>query len=76
MSIRETFSNSIDLELINEYDKGTVTQISQCFGKFMVLLVEGSSEKGLFRHLSDYVFGVRNFGNKKRMRVIFYLQNI
>ena len=27
-SIRETFSNSLDLAVINEYDKGAVSQIS------------------------------------------------
>ena len=36
-----------------------------------MILVEGSSETGLFRHLSNHVFGVRNFGNTKSMRVIF-----
>ena len=28
MSIRETFSNSIDLAVVNEYNKGAVRQIS------------------------------------------------
>ena len=28
MSINETFSNSIDLAVINEYDKGAMMQIS------------------------------------------------
>ena len=28
MSMRETFSNSIDLAVINEYDKGAVMQLS------------------------------------------------
>ena len=28
----------------------------QCFGPFIMLLVEGSSETGLFRHLSNHVF--------------------
>ena len=32
MSIRETFSNSIDLEAINEYDKGAMMQISTVLG--------------------------------------------
>ena len=36
-----------------------------------MLLVDGSSETGLFRHLSNHVFGVRNFGNTKSMTVIF-----
>ena len=28
----------------------------QCFGPFTMLLVEASSETGLFRHFSNYVF--------------------
>ena len=44
----------------------------QCLGTFTMLLLEGSSETGLFRHLSDYVFGVRNFENTKCTRVIFF----
>ena len=32
MSIRETFSNSIDLALINESDRGAVMQISTMLG--------------------------------------------
>ena len=37
-----------------------------------MLLVDGSSDTGLFRHLSDHVFGGLNFGNTKSMRVIFF----
>ena len=37
----------------------------QYFGTFTILLVEPSSETWLFKHLSDYVFGVRNFKNTK-----------
>ena len=33
-----------------------------------------SSEMRLFRHLSDYVFGVRNFENTNSMRVIFFFR--
>ena len=36
-----------------------------------MLLAAGFSEIGYFRNLSDYVFGIRNFGNTKSMRVIF-----
>ena len=39
-----------------------------------MLVVEGSPEKGLFRHLSDYVFGVSNFETTKSMRVVFLLK--
>ena len=37
-------------------------------GTFTMLLVEGSSETGLFRHLSDHVFRVCNFEKKKCLK--------
>ena len=42
------------------------------FGMFTMLLVEGSSQTGLFRHLSDHFFAVRNFGNTKCIRAIYF----
>ena len=39
-----------------------------------MLLVEGSSETGLFRHLSNHIFSVRNCGNTKAMRVILFFK--
>ena len=33
---------------------------------------EGYSETERFRRISDYVFGGRNFGKTKSMRVIFF----
>ena len=30
----------------------------QCFGPFTILLLEGSSETGLFRDLSNHVFRI------------------
>ena len=44
MSIRETFSNSIDLAVINEYGKGALMQISNGLRTFAMLLVKASSE--------------------------------
>ena len=52
--------------------KGLRLRFLQCFGTFTMLLVDGSSDTGLFRHLSDHVFGGLNFGNTKSMRVIFF----
>ena len=49
-------------------------RFEQCLGKFPMLLLEGSSQTGLFRHLYDYVFGVRNFENTKSMRVVFFIK--
>ena len=75
MSIRETFSNSIDLAVINESHKGAVMQISAlCLGTLIILFVETSSVTGIFRHLSDYVSGVRNFKNTKSMSVTFFFK--
>ena len=39
-----------------------------------MLLVKGFSQTGLFRHLSDYVFRVCNFGNTISVRVIFFFK--
>ena len=74
MSIRETFPKLINLAVIIQYDKGAVMQISVVLGHVYHILVEGSSETGLFRHLSNYVFGVRNFDFTKSMRVIFFFK--
>ena len=35
----------------------------QCFGMFTMLLIDGSSKTGLFRHLSDHAFRVRKLKN-------------
>ena len=43
----------------------------QCLGMFTMLLVEGSSETGLFRHFSNHVFGVHNFGSTKALGVFY-----
>ena len=49
-------------------------RFQQCFGTCAMLLVEASSKSRLFRHLSNHVFGVRNFGNTKVMMVIFFFK--
>ena len=51
-------------------------RFQQCFGTSVMLLVEGSSETGLFRHLTNQVFGVRNFRNTKAMRNIFFSKRL
>ena len=43
-----------------------------CLGTFTMLLLEGSSEAGLFRHLPNHVLRIRSFGNTKAVRVIFF----
>ena len=47
-------------------------RFQQCLGMSAMLLVKGSPETVLFRYLSDYIFWGHNFGNNKRMRVIFF----
>ena len=56
MSIRQTFSNSIDFTVGNKYDKRPVMEILAVLGHVYHVLVERSSETGLFRHLSNQVF--------------------
>ena len=46
-------------------------KFQQCLGQFTMFLFEGSPENRLFRHLSNHVFRVRTFGNKKSIRIIF-----
>ena len=72
MSIRETLYESIDLAVINGSDKVLWFRSQQCLGTLTMLLVKRFSQTGLFRHLSDYVFGVRNFRIAKSMRVILF----
>ena len=45
-----------------------------CLGTFTMLLVKGFSQTGLFRHFSDYVFGVRNFEIRNSERAIFFFK--
>ena len=45
-------------------------------GPFTVLLVDGSFETELFRHLYHHLFRVCKFGNRKISRVIFFFQNV
>ena len=47
-------------------------RFKQCLGTSAILLVEGSFETRLFRHLSNFVFGVRKFRNRKAMKVTFF----
>ena len=49
-------------------------RFQKCLATFTMLLVERSSQTGLLRHLYDYVFAVRNFGNRKCLRDIFFFK--
>ena len=46
-------------------------KFQQYYGPFTILLVNGSSEAGLFRHLPNDISGVHNFGNTKSMWAVF-----
>ena len=58
--MRETFSNSVDLAVMNEYDKGAVMWISTVLGHVYHVACRRVVWNRIFRHLSDYVFLVRN----------------
>ena len=47
-------------------------RFQQCLCPFTMLNVEGSSEMGVFRHLSNHDFRIPNFGIKKAVTVIFH----
>ena len=49
-------------------------RFQQCLATFTILLVEGSSQTGLFRHSCNHFVGVLNFGNGKAIRVIFFFK--
>ena len=70
--MRETFCNPMDLAVINQYAKCAMMLITTVLRTVTMLLLEGSSETGVFRDFSDHVFGGRNLGNPKSMRVIFF----
>ena len=47
-------------------------RFQQCLGTFTMLLVTRFSQAVLLKHLSGYVFGVRNFEITKSMKIIFF----
>ena len=72
MSIRGTFSSSMNFAVINEHDKGDVMHFEISSGTFTMLLAKRSSKTGLFRHLSNHVLRVCNFENTKAIKLIFF----
>ena len=54
--------------------KVKLCRFEPCLGTFIMLIVDVSSDMGLFTHLSNYVFRVRVFGNAKAVRVIFFFK--
>ena len=65
MPIRDTFSNSLSLAVINKYQNGAVVQISTVFGSVCHVVLRWSPGAGVFTHLYKHAFRVRNFGNAK-----------
>ena len=47
-------------------------RFQQCFGPFTMLVIEGSSETKLLRHLCNHVFRSPKFQNTSAMKVIFF----
>ena len=74
MSIREIFPTQLTWRWSMNMIKVLWRRFQQCLGTCVMLLVERSSETGLFKYLSNHVLGVCIFGNTKVMRVIFFFQ--
>ena len=51
-------------------------RFQQWFEAFTMLLVEGCSQRKLFRHWYDHIFGVRNSKIKKSMSNVFVLKMV
>ena len=60
--------------MINEYDKNANMEISTVLGHVYDVPCQRIFLRGLFRHLYDYVFGVRNFEITKSMSIIFFFK--
>ena len=68
------FSNSIALAVINKFDKGAVVEISTMFGStYHVACQWVFSSVNFYTFIND-VCGVRNLGNTKSIRVIFFVK--
>ena len=76
MSIRETFKNSIGLSVVKEYDKSAVMQMSSVLWRVYHVACRRVLWNRIFRHLSDHVFGVRNFGNTTSITGNLFDQNV
>ena len=47
-------------------------KFQKCLFALTMLLIEWSSEEGLFRHFFNHLFRVRNLGNNSAMTDIFF----
>ena len=72
--MRDFFLNQLIWKGSQNYIKILWCRFEKCLGTCAMLVVEASSETRLFRHLSNHVFGVRNFRNIKAMRVMFFFK--
>ena len=72
MSLRVNFPTQLPSQWSTNMVKLQALRLNQCFGPFTMSLVEGSSQTGACRRLSNHVFGVRNFENTEAMSVIFF----
>ena len=59
-TLRRTFYNSILAKVMKTYDMSALVQF---LGMFNMLTVEGCSETGIFRDLTNTFFAVSTFGN-------------
>ena len=74
MSITEIFPTQLTWQWSLNMIKVLWCRFQKWMGTFTILLVERSSERELFRYLSNQVFAVRTFINTKAMSVNFFLK--
>ena len=72
ISLRGIFSNSISLREMGNMIRVLSYGLQWCLWPFNILTVEGFSQTGLLRHLTNPSSADSNFGNTKAMRVVFF----
>ena len=72
ISQREIFTNSTAFTVINKYGKDGAVPLQQCFVPLTCRLSKGPMKRDFLEIWLTTFFGVRNFGNKSAMKVIFF----
>ena len=74
ISLRDIFSDSFSLAVINKIRKGGVVQISNVCSPLTMFLVNWSSATGFLRPLFQHVFGIPSFWKYMRYELRFFIE--
>ena len=74
ISLRDIFSDSFSLAVINKIRKGGVVQISNVCSPLTMFLFNWSSATGFLRPLFQHVFGIPSFWKYMRYELRFFIE--